>query len=179
MSSDRPTAGDHPGPAGDPTTAADGAPLLLGWREWVTLPMLGLTVIKAKVDTGARTSTLHAFYVDPFDRDGQRHVRFGVHPLQKRTDIVVHAEAPVVDERRVMDSGGHREDRLVIRTPLILAGRQWPIEITLTNRETMLFRMLLGRTALSGEATVDPARSFLTGRLQRPWERYRSASPSG
>jgi hypothetical protein len=159
-------------------TTPGAAPLLLGWREWVELPMLGLNAIKAKVDTGARTSTLHAFYVDPFERDGQRLVRFGVHPIQKRTDIVIHAEAPVVDERRVMDSGGHREDRLVIWTPLVLAGRQWPIEITLTNRETMLFRMLLGRTALSGQASVDPARSFLTGRLQRPWERYRSAARS-
>jgi hypothetical protein len=148
------------------------APLLLGWREWIELPMLGLTRIKAKVDTGARTSTLHAFYVDTFHRNGQRHVRFGVHPIQRRTDIVIHAEAVVVDERRVMDSGGHREDRFVIRTPLILAGREWPIEITLTNRETMLFRMLLGRTALSGHASVDPGRSFLTGRLKRPWEHY-------
>lgn len=147
-------------------------PLLLGWREWIGLPELGLTLIKAKIDTGARTSTLHAFYVDHFRRRGQRHVRFGIHPLQRRTDVVVHGEARIIDQRRVSDSGGHREDRFVIQTRLLLAGRDWPIEITLTNRETMLFRMLLGRTALAGLAQVDPAHSYLTGRVRRAWEAY-------
>lgn len=147
-------------------------PLLLGWREWVSLPELGLTLVKAKVDTGARTSTLHAFYVDGFRRRGEAYVRFGVHPLQKRTDVVIHGEGRVIDQRRVTDSGGHREERYVIQSRLELAGRAWPIELTLTNRETMLFRMLLGRTALAGYAQVDPARSFLTGRVKRPWERY-------
>jgi len=147
-------------------------PLLLGWREWISLPELGLNLVKAKVDTGARTSTLHAFYVDSFNRRGERYVRFGVHPLQKRTDVVIHGEALVVDQRRVTDSGGHCEDRFVIRTPVVLAGYEWPIEVTLTNRETMLFRMLLGRTALAGRTRIDPARSFLTGRVSRPWEIY-------
>ncbi len=151
---------------------AGAAKLLLGWREWIALPQLGLTLVKAKVDTGARTSTLHAFYVDSFRRGGERYVRFGVHPIQRRTDIVVHGEALLVDQRRVTDSGGHREDRFVIQTPVVLAGREWLIEVTLTNRETMLFRMLLGRTALAGQAQVDPGRSFLTGRVERPWERY-------
>jgi hypothetical protein len=146
--------------------------LLLGWREWVALPEFGLGLVKAKIDTGARTSTLHAFYVDGFRRGGQHYVRFGVHPLQKNTDVVIHAEAPVLDQRRVTDSGGHREDRYVIRTRLALAGQDWPIEMTLTNRETMLFRMLLGRTALAGRVRVDPARSFLTGRVPRPREHY-------
>lgn len=152
----------------DPTAR----PLSLGWREWVALPELGLTLIKAKVDTGARTSTLHAFYVDSFHRRGMRYVRFGVHPLQHRTDVVVHSEALVVDQRRVADSGGHREERFVIHTRLTLGGRVWPIELTLTNRETMLFRMLLGRTALAGRAQVDPGGSFLMGRVVRPWESY-------
>lgn len=152
--------------------ASGASKLLLGWREWIALPQLGLTLVKAKVDTGARTSTLHAFYVDSYRRGGERYVRFGVHPIQRRTDIVVHGEALLIDQRQVTDSGGHREDRFVIQTPLVLAGREWPIEVTLTNRETMLFRMLLGRTALSGQAKVDPARSFLTGRVERPWERY-------
>jgi hypothetical protein len=147
-------------------------PLLLGWREWISLPELGMNLVKAKVDTGARTSTLHAFYVDSFNRRGERYVRFGVHPLQKRTDVVIHGEALVVDQRRVTDSGGHCEDRFVIRTPVVLAGHEWPIEVTLTNRETMLFRMLLGRTALAGRTRIDPARSFLTGRVSRPWEIY-------
>ncbi len=146
--------------------------LMLGWREWIALPELGLGLVKAKIDTGARTSTLHAFYVDGFRRGGQHYVRFGVHPLQKRTDVVIHSEALVLDQRRVTDSGGHREDRYVIRTRLALGGQDWPIEMTLTNRETMLFRMLLGRTALAGRARVDPARSFLTGRVARPREHY-------
>ena len=143
-------------------------PLLLGWREWVALPDLGLTLIKAKIDTGARTSTLHAFYVESFHRRGERHVRFGVHPLRGRTDVVVKAEAPVIDRRQVRDSGGHPESRYVILTQLTLGGLTWPIEVTLSNRETMLFRMLLGRTAVAGRAVVDPNRSFLTGRRSRP-----------
>lgn len=147
-------------------------PLMLGWREWLSLPDLGLGPIKAKVDTGARTSTLHAFYVDTFQRRGKLHVRFGVHPLQHRADVVVHGEAPVLDRRRVSDSGGHREERYVILTRLALSGRAWPIELTLANRETMLFRMLLGRTALVDRALVDPSRSFVTGRIRDPWTRY-------
>ena len=148
------------------------SPLLLGWREWLALPDLGLTLLKAKIDTGARTSTLHAFYVDTFYLSGRLHARFGVHPLQHRTDVVVHGEAPVIDRRRVSDSGGHCEERYIIQTRLRLADLEWPIELTLTNRETMLFRMLLGRTAIAGRAHVDPDRSFLTGRARRPWESY-------
>ncbi|MBK5963830.1 ATP-dependent zinc protease [Thiocystis minor] len=147
-------------------------PLMLGWREWLSLPDLGLGPIKAKVDTGARTSTLHAFYVDTFQRRGKLHVRFGVHPLQHRADVVVHGEAPVFDRRHVSDSGGHREERYVILTRLALSGRAWPIELTLANRETMLFRMLLGRTALVDRALVDPSRSFVTGRIKNPWTHY-------
>lgn len=157
-------------PGGPPGETSE--TVLLGWREWIALPELGLSLVKAKVDTGARTSTLHACYVDGFHRGRERYVRFGVHPLQKRTDVVIHGEALVVDQRRVTDSGGHREDRYIIRSRLVLAGQDWPIEITLTNRETMLFRMLLGRTALAGRARVDPACSFLTGRVARPREHY-------
>jgi hypothetical protein len=150
-------------------------PLRLGWREWVSLPAVGLPLIKAKVDTGARTSTLHAFYVDPLRRRGTLLVRFGIHPLRGRTDVVVHGETEVIDRRQVTDSGGHRELRHVILTPLRLGGREWPIEVTLTNRETMLFRMLLGRTAIAGRALVDPDRSFLTGRQTAPARHYRGS----
>jgi hypothetical protein len=146
---------------------------ILGWREWVGLPALRLPLIKAKVDTGARTSTLHAFYVETFRFRGEGYVRFGVHPLQGRSDVEVHCEAQIVDRRAVSDSGGHRERRYVIRTPLEIGGRLWPIDLTLTNRENMLFRMLLGRTAIAGRGIVDPRRSFVIGRQRRPAAAYR------
>lgn len=149
--------------------------LLLGWREWVSLPALELPLIKAKVDTGARTSTLHAFYVDPFRRRGTPMVRFGIHPLRGRTDVIVHGETEVIDQRQVTDSGGHRDLRYVILTAIRLGGQEWPIEVTLTNRESMLFRMLLGRTAIAGRALVDPDGSFLTGRQTTPARYYTTA----
>ncbi|MGJ3256953.1 MAG: ATP-dependent zinc protease family protein [Alcanivorax sp.] len=133
----------------------------VGWREWATLPELDIEAIKVKVDTGARTSALHAFQVESFQRDNQEWVRFSIHPIQGQ-DLVRHCEAPVLDRRVVTDSGGHKEERPVIRTDIELGGRRWPIEITLTDRENMIFRMLLGRTAM-GEIVVDPTASFLLG----------------
>ena len=137
----------------------------IGWREWVAIPALGLPAIKAKVDTGARTSALHAYYVTPFTRGGCEFVRFGIHPLQRRVDIEVTCEAPVADQRWVADSGGHRELRYVIEVPVRLGDAQWLTEITLTSRDTMLFRMLLGRTAIEGRRIVDPGRSYMLGKL--------------
>lgn len=134
----------------------------LGWREWVALPDLDIPAIKAKLDTGARTSALHAFYVEAFKQETR--VRFGIHPLQRREEPEFHCEADLIDRRLVADSGGHRELRYVIRTVLELGDRRKSIELTLTDRETMLFRMLIGRTALRGWARVDPARSYLSGK---------------
>ncbi|MDQ2077600.1 ATP-dependent zinc protease [Marinimicrobium sp. ABcell2] len=135
----------------------------IGWREWVNLPGLGAVVTKAKIDTGARTSALHAYYVEPFRRDGKNWVRFGLHPLQGDKDTAVDCEAPVVDRRQVTDSGGHREMRYVIATPVQLGAARFDVEVTLTDRENMRFRMLLGRTALKARFLVDSNRSFLLG----------------
>lgn len=140
--------------------------IAIGWREWLALPELNIPFIKAKVDTGARTSALHAFFVEPFRQDGCEMVRFGVHPLQGREDLEIICTFPVKDYRRVSDSGGHYEMRYVIETNVKIGDLCWPVEITLTNRDSMKFRMLLGRTAMQN-CTVIPEKSYLCGRRKR------------
>lgn len=137
---------------------------MLGWREWVSLPDLNIEHIKCKVDTGARTSALHAFFVEPVAENGRQRVRFGIRPFQNDPSVERICVADVLEERIVADSGGHRERRFVIETSIVLCGKPFTAEVTLTDRETMRFRMLLGRTALCDRFHVDPARSYLTGR---------------
>ncbi len=142
--------------------------ICVGWREWAALPDLGIDAVKVKVDTGALSSALHAIHIRRFREDGQLRVRFEVHPVQRRTDVTVACVADVVDERVVTSSTGHRENRLVIRTPIRVGGQTWPIDITLTNRDSMGFRMLLGRRAMRNHIVVDPAGSYLCGNVKRP-----------
>ena len=136
----------------------------IGWREWVSFPDLGLPHIKAKIDTGARTSALHAFDIETYTEKGIEMVWFAIHPAQKRRDIVQECRCELHDQRWVSDSGGHREKRYVIKTNIHMAGQTWPIELTLTNRDTMKFRMLLGRTGMSERFVVDPSSSYLLGK---------------
>jgi hypothetical protein len=135
----------------------------VGWREWAALPDLSIARIKAKIDTGARTSALHAFALDTFSEHGRQMVRFGVHPLQRRLRPQIYCVAEVVDERWVMDSGGHREQRLVIATRVCIGALTWPIELTLTARDPMRFRLLIGRTAMRDKLVVDPDVSYIAG----------------
>jgi len=143
---------------------AKSSKVILGWREWVALPDLGINHIKAKVDTGARSSALHTFKLQTFEENGIALVRFSIHPLQRNTSVSRDCIATLVDERNVTDSGGHTELRPVISTTVQLGNLRKQIEITLTNRENMKFRMLLGRTAMCGSVVVDPAASYLLGK---------------
>ncbi|ODA69042.1 hypothetical protein A7A08_00878 [Methyloligella halotolerans] len=152
--------------------------LHIGWREWVGLPELGVAAVKAKIDTGARTSAIHAWKLEPFERDGQTWLRFELHPAQRTKSGALCCEAPVIDRRQVRSSGGHVTNRYVIRTTLALGTGSWPIELTLTNRDQMGFRMLLGRTALKRGVLIDPARSFLASADRVPARRRPRSRPS-
>lgn len=146
-----------------PDPSATPLPLSLGWREWLALPALGIASIKAKLDTGARSSALHVEALETFQRNGVLHLRFAVRPRRHGKRLVA-CEAPVHDRRPVTDSGGHRSERWFIQTEVELAGGRFVTEINLTDRRAMLFPLLLGRSALSGRFAVDPAASYRAGK---------------
>jgi len=134
---------------------------IIGWREWVGLPDLGIKRVKAKVDTGARSSSLHAFDVHMFTRGGRRYVRFKVHPMQHDSHVTNDCETELHDERWIKSSNGVKQHRPVIRVSIQFGQESWPIDLTLTSRDVMGFRMLLGREAIRPRFAVDPGRSFL------------------
>jgi ribosomal protein S6--L-glutamate ligase len=153
----------------------DDKPLVLGWEEWLALPALGLPALKAKVDTGARTSALHAFDIEPFGPADRPEVRFGVHPVPGRNDLEVQCHSVIVDRREFTSSNGETEWRYVIETPVHFGDRHWPIEISLTNRQAMSYRMLLGRQSLAPDALVAAHQSFLQPALGYDLYRGRAA----
>jgi hypothetical protein len=138
---------------------------VIGWREWLTLPELGVERVKVKVDTGARTSALHAFNVRRFEVDGEPWVAFKLHPLQRDAKTTIEAKAPLAEEREVRSSNGTVSRRPVIRTTMRLGEHSWTAELTLVRRDVMGFRMLLGRQAVRGRFLVDPGGSFLDGKV--------------
>ncbi len=140
--------------------------LAIGWREWVGLPDLGIDQIKVKVDTGARTSALHAFKISTFTKSGATYVNFKAHPLQRQRHPEINCTALVIDKRNITDSGGKSSERYIIRTTLWIGDMRWPIELSLINRDEMGFRMLLGRQALRRKLLVDPAKSFTLKKTQ-------------
>jgi len=140
-----------------------------GWREWVSLPSIGVASIKAKLDTGARTSALHAFNIETYWSDGELWARFFVHPYQENDVREIACDARIEDIRTVTNPGGRRQRRLVIRTDIHLGGETWPIDLSLTDRDEMGFRLLIGRTAMHGNLIVDPDHSYVLGK--RRWKK--------
>ena len=142
------------------------ARITLGWREWIELPGLGVDGILAKVDTGAKTCALHTFYIDDFEREGEQWIRFGLHPNRHSDRRAVHCEARVKEKRDVTDSGGHVENRYVIETEIKVGDDFYLTDITLTNRDNMKYRFLLGRNAIRRRFVVDPAGSYRLGKRE-------------
>ncbi|MGO2356482.1 MAG: ATP-dependent zinc protease family protein [Marinomonas foliarum] len=140
--------------------------IVIGCEEWCTFPSLNIPAIKARVDSGAKTSSMHAINIKRFTRNDEHWVRFEVHPLQKNRKATVHCEAQLVDQRVIKSSSGDKESRPVIRVPLTLGNKTWEAEVTLTNRDTMGYRMLLGREAMNGRVLIDPEGLCLQGDKQ-------------
>ncbi len=151
---------------------------IAGWREWVSIPEAGVPWIKAKLDTGARSSSLHAFDIEVLGEGTDERVRFWVRPWQASSDDAVQVERPIHDRRTVRSSSGHTEQRIVVMLDIVVHGRAVPAEVTLTNRDAMGFRMLIGRQALRQGFVVDSSRSFLGGRAPREVRRTNRGRPA-
>jgi len=168
-SSDLPVSDSHaPKPPARPLS-------IIGWRERVALPALNITSVKAKIDTGARSSALHAFDIEIFKKEDADFVRFKVHPSQSSRKKIVTAEAPLLEMRAIRSSSGQSETRPVIQTTVSIGNYQWPIELTLTNRDVMGFRLLLGRQAVRQRFLVDSSQSYLQSSL--PTQKLKSPPP--
>lgn len=139
------------------------APLLIGWREWAAFPELGVEKINAKIDTGAKSSAIHAYRIKKVERRGKAYAEFFLHPVQRHKRPEIYCRAPIVDQRLIRSSNGHEEERLVIETKLRLGEKLWKIDLTLTNRDSMGFRLLIGRDALRRKFIIDPGASYLLG----------------
>jgi ribosomal protein S6--L-glutamate ligase len=141
--------------------------LLIGWQEWCSLPGLGIPLLKAKIDTGAKTSAIHAFDFHRFTKSSRDLVKFRIHPLQGTSVATISCIAPIIDIRPVMSSNGHKETRIVVLTPLVLGDKSWDIEVTLSNRDPLRFRLLLGREALKNRVIIDPHRACCLGDISK------------
>lgn len=139
--------------------------IVIGKEEWCALPELNLPAVKARIDSGAKTSSLHAFNIHPFEEGGKKYVHFDIHPVQENRKIIQSCRALVVDQRNVKSSSGEKEKRHVIKAPVTIGGETWEIEMTLTNRDSMGYRMLIGREAMMGRVLIDPDASFCLGQV--------------
>lgn len=155
--------------------------LIVGWKEWIALPELGIPAIKAKIDTGAKTSSIHAYDIEHIKKKSKDFVRFTLHPLSRDKTITQQCELPVLDKRFIKSSSGDREKRPVIRTKIHIDGCEWDIELNLTNRDYMGFRMLIGREALEKKALINPAIGFIHGKIteQEAKSRYKQHKKKG
>lgn len=141
---------------------------IIGWREWLSLPDLGIATLKAKVDTGARTSSLHAIDLEYFKKSGKEYIKFKIQPQQRSSKLVVHCSHKVLEHRKIKSSNGQIELRPVIETNVSLFDEIWPVELTLTNRDEMGFRMLLGRESIRKRFLVDSGNSYLGAKAKKP-----------
>jgi ribosomal protein S6--L-glutamate ligase len=138
--------------------------IIIGAREWCSLPNLGIELIKAKVDSGAKTTALHADNLEKFYKNDEKWVKFSIKPLKSRQDLIVQCEAKLLEKRIIKSSNGSKEERVVIESDLVLGNKTYPIEITLTNRKLMGFNMLLGRQAMEGKNLIDCNLRYILGK---------------